>query len=111
MKTFKTYITEAESGTDTKPPTNSDKVRERQKREKDELKARQERELARAREQDFNKKEMERRTELAKKKAEQDAKKQEATDVETDDAEFVPEYLEDGTLVIVRTYKSSTPGQ
>jgi hypothetical protein len=109
MKTFKSYISEAQYGTDNKPPSNADKVKERQQREKDELKTRQERDLARAREQDFNKKEMDRRTELAKKKSEQDAKKQES--VEGDDAEYVPEYLEDGTLVLVRTYKSTTPGQ
>ena len=111
MKTFKTYIAEAETGAETKPPTNAERTKERQDREKEDLKSRQEREMSRAREQDFNKKEMERRTELAKKKAEQDAKKQESTDVEVDAAEYVPEYLEDGTLVLVRSYKSSTPGE
>ena len=112
MKTFKTYISEAETAN--KPKTSSERVRDRQKREKDELSVRHSREMEKAKEDDFRKKAAEKRQQEIQKRAEQNAKKQESTEpsVEEDsDAEFVPEYLEDGTLVLVRNCKSSTPGQ
>lgn len=104
MKSFKAYMTEAE----TKPPTTTDKARDRQSREKGDMKTRHGREMERAREQDFRQKESERRQQEAQKKAQQAAQKSESVE---DDAEFVPEYLEDGTLVLVKNHKSMTPGQ
>lgn len=112
MKTFKTYISEAEKTN--KPKTAAEKARDRQKREKEEMSVRQNREMEKAREQDFRQKEAEKRQKELQKRAEQNAKKQESTDptVELEsDVDFVPEYLEDGTLVLVKNYKSSTPGQ
>lgn len=110
MKTFKTFLNEAEKEKSNKPPTSVDKARERQDREKDELKTRQARELEKARQDDFRKKEADIRQKEAQKRAELAAKKQES--VESDDkAEYVPEYLEDGTLVLVKNYKANTPGQ
>lgn len=112
MKTFKTYISEAEKSN--KPKTASEKARDRQKREKEELSVRQNREMEKAREQDFRQKEAEKRQKELQKRAEQNAKKQESTDptVELEsEVDFVPEYLEDGTLVLVKNYKSSTPGE
>lgn len=113
MKTFKTYIIEAEKNTN-KPKTTTDKVRDRQAREKDELKVRQNREMEKAREQDFRQKEAEKRQKELQKRAEQNAKKQESTDPSVElesEVDFVPEYLEDGTLVLVKNHKSTTPGQ
>lgn len=111
MKTFKTFLNEAESKTN-KPPTAVDKARDRQTREKEEMRARQQRELQKAREDDFKKKESETRQKEAQKRAQMAAKTQESLDAEGgDDAEYVPEYLEDGTLVLVKTYKANTPGQ
>lgn len=100
-------LNEAESAN--KPPTNAEKTRDKQSREKEDLKARQDREMERAREQDFRKKEADKKQKDLKKRAEQNAKKQESVD--SDDAEYVPEYLEDGTLVLANTYKKDTPEQ
>jgi Ni/Co efflux regulator RcnB len=107
MKSFKSYISEAESST--KPPTASEKARERQDREKEEFKKRQDREMEKAREQDFRQKEAEKKQAAIQKSAEKAAKKQESLDSE--DGEYVPEYLEDGTLTLVKNYKSATPKQ
>lgn len=109
MKTFRTFLNEAENTN--KPPTSSDKARERQSREKEDLKTRHTREMEKARQDDFRKKEAEARQKEAQRKAEQSAKKQESVESEDDMAEYVPEYLEDGTLVLVKNYKSNTPGQ
>lgn len=98
----------------TKPKTSADKARDRQTREKEELSVRHNREMEKAREQDFRKKEAEKRQKEMQKRAEQNAKKQESAEShfeDESDAEFVPEYLEDGTLVLVKNYKSNTPGQ
>lgn len=115
MKTFKTYLDEAEVKAKPladRPPNQVDKTRERQDREKEELKTRQTRELEKARQDDFRKKESERRQKDAQKQAERIAKKQESLDSdENSDVEYVPEYLEDGTLVLVKNYKANTPGQ
>jgi hypothetical protein len=113
MKTFKTFLSEAEKAAkpfSDKEPTSVDRARGRQDREKDELKTRQAKELEKARQDDFRKKEAETRQKEAQKRAELAAKKQES--VESDNtAEYVPEYLEDGTLVLVKNYKANTPGQ
>lgn len=123
MKTFKTYLKEAgvqppkqpnapkKVGQPDKPPTQVDRTRERQAREKDELRANQAKELEKAREDDFRKKEAETRQKEAEREAERKAKQQESVDSDENKAEYVPEYLEDGTLVLVKTYKASTPGQ
>lgn len=117
MKTFKTFLNEATPTSKTdKPPTQVDKARDRQNREKEELRVRQARELAKAREDDFRKKESERRQKEAQKAAALSAKKnqqnEESSESENQNpAEYVPEYLEDGTLVLVKTYKANTPGQ
>lgn len=116
MKTFKTFLNEAENPNKTrsladKPPTMVDKARERQNREKEELKNRQSKELEKARQDDFRKKEAENRQKEAQRRAELAAKKQESVDPEENAAEYVPEYLEDGTLVLVKNYKANTPGQ
>lgn len=108
MKTFKAFLSEADTN---KPPTSVDKARDRQTREKEELRTRQARELEKARQDDFRKKEAETRQKEAQKKAELAAKKQESVDSDENAAEYVPEYLEDGTLVLVKTYKAATPGQ
>lgn len=108
MKTFKSYILEAEAST--KPPTASQKAKDRQNREKEEIKARHDREMEKAREQDFRQKEAEKKQDTIQKNAEKAAKKQESLESE-DDAEYVPEYLEDGTLTLVKNYKSATPKQ
>jgi DNA-nicking Smr family endonuclease len=110
MKTFKTFLSEAEKNL-SKPPTKVDTTRERQNREKEELRTRQTRELEKAKQDDFKKKEAENRQKEAQKQAERQAKQQESTDTESDDVEYVPEYLEDGTLVLVKNYKANTPGQ
>lgn len=109
MKTFKSYISEAETAN--KPPSSAEKARDRQTREKEDMKSRHDRELEKAREQDFRKKESDRKQQELQKKAEKNAKAQESVEDDSADAEYVPEYLEDGTLVLVRNYKSNTPGQ
>ena len=111
MKTFKSFLHEAETKTN-KPPNQVDKARERQDREKEELRTRQGRELEKARQDDFRKKESEKRQKDAQKQAERTAKTQESLESdESGEVEYVPEYLEDGTLVLVKNYKTTTPGQ
>lgn len=108
MKKFKQYIVEAPDGK-SDAPTAMDNTRERQKREKDALRIRQQRELDRAREQDFRKKEQQRKAEQSKKEAERRLAAQEDTQYEEYDE--VLEYLEDGTLSLVKVYKKAVPGQ
>lgn len=109
MKSFKTFISE-EPSPNIKPPSTVDKTRDKQDRENDEIKARHDREMEKAREADFRQKENERKQKQIQKDAEKNAKQQESTE-EDSDVEYVPEYLEDGTLVLVKTYKAATPGQ
>lgn len=105
MKKFKQYIVEAPDGK-SDAPSVMDKTRERQKREKDSLRIRQQRELERAREQEFRQKEQQRKAELSKKEAERKLATQEGAEYDE-----ILEYLEDGTLSLVRVYKKAVPGQ
>lgn len=114
MKKFSQFLDEAKGfdTLNTKPKTVVDKTRDRQQKEKEQLKVRQDREMAKAREQDFRDKEQKRTDKENQKRAQQaaqDAQKSEAIDME--DGELIPEYLEDGTLTLVRSYKMTTPGE
>ena len=93
---------------DIKQPTNADKTRERQEREKEQLKIKQTRELEKAREQDFKKKEQDRKIKDRQKQSEKQTKKQENIELDFGkDSENIYEYLEDGTLELVKSYKKS----
>ena len=93
---------------DIKQPTNADKTRERQEREKEQLKIKQTRELEKAREQDFKKKEQDRKVKDRQKQLEKQTKKQENIELDFGkDSENIYEYLEDGTLELVKSYKKS----
>ena len=108
MKTLKNVLME-EAPSKPKVATAVDVTRQRQDREKQQMKIRQSRELAKAREQDFRKKEMERRSQEQQKMA-----KQRTESIEIDfgpNLENVYEYLEDGTLELVNAYKKMTPGE
>jgi hypothetical protein len=105
MKDFKTFIQEATDG----PPSAEDRVRERNTRDKGALKVRQTRELERAREQDFRKKEADRKAVEIKKNAER-LKESDADVINDPDAEAVNEYVEDGTDEAVAAYRKATPG-
>ena len=112
MKKFSIFLQEAETPLNTKPKTTVDVTRDRQKKEKEELKIRQDREMSKAREQDFKKKEQERTDAENKKRAQQAAKDaQKSEEVCSEHGELIPEYLEDGTLTLVRAYKMTTPGE
>lgn len=92
----------------------ADITRQRQAREKEQLKIRQSRELSRAREQDFRAKEAERRSAEQKKMNQQRLTKSESLELEFDfglNNENIYEYLEDGTLKLVQAYKKATPGE
>lgn len=106
MKNFRSFILEAG---DYKPPSAEDRVRERIRREKEATREKQNREIDRAKEQDFRKK-------VADRKASElraDLKKLgKSEDAEVDaDLEPVNEYLEDGTDDLVNAYKKCLPGQ
>lgn len=105
MKDFKSYINEAG---EYKSPSAEDRARERIGREKEAAKIRQNREIERAKEQDFRKKTAERKAKDVKKNLERLGKNE---DVVQDDSETVNEYLEDGTDELVNSYKKALPGQ
>jgi hypothetical protein len=112
-KTSEFYMVEVEFLTkiieeDIKQPTNVDKTRDRQEREKEQLKVKQTRELEKAREQDFKKKEQDRKVKERQKQLEKQTKKQENTQLDFGkESENIFEYLEDGTLELVKSYKKS----
>ena len=92
--------------------TAVDVTRQRQNREKEQLKIRQARELARAREQDFRAKEVERRSTEQKKMNQQRLTKSESLEFDFGiNNDNVYEYLEDGTLKLVQSYKKATLGE
>lgn len=105
MRDFKSFINEAG---DYKSPDAEDRARERIRREKDAAKVRQNREIERAREQDFRKKTADRKEKDIKRKLDKLGK---AEEIELDDSEPVNEYLEDGTDELVNSYKKALPGQ
>ena len=107
MKDFKTFIQEETNGT----PSAEDRVRERNLRDKDALKIRQNRELERAREQDFRKKVADRKAADAKRAAEKLGESDDATtNADGTPVEPVNEYVEDGTDEAVAAYRKATPG-
>lgn len=105
MKDFKTFIQEDSDGS----PSAQDRVRERNRREKDALKIRQNRELERAREQDFRKKAADRKAADVKRATEK-LGESDSQIVDDPNAEPVNEYLEDGTDELVSAYRKNTPG-
>ena len=105
---MKKILKEAETN---KKPSNADIIRQRQQREKEQMKIRQSRELAKAREQDFKSKELERRS-LEQKKMNQQRAKMESNEIDFGlKNENIYEYLEDGTIELVKAYKKAVPGQ
>ena len=116
MKKFSQFLDEGKGfdTLNTKPKTVVDKTRDRQQKEKEQLKVRQDREMNKARDQDFRDKEQKRTDKENQKRALQaskNAQKSEDVDADFDDGELIPEYLEDGTLTLVRSYKLATPGE
>lgn len=105
MKKFKSFIAEAQAVSPEKKDTQSFKTSERQRREKEALIIKHEREKAAAREADFRKKEAERKLELQRKAA---AKQQNEEIIDfSENTDCVYEYLEDGTIQLVKAYEKS----
>ncbi|CAB4141227.1 hypothetical protein UFOVP410_66 [uncultured Caudovirales phage] len=109
MKTLRHLL--AEEPKQIKAPTASDITRKRQEREKQQMKIRQSREMAKAREKDFRDKEMKKRAAEQQKMAQQTTKTESTTIDFGLNNENVYEYLEDGTTKLVNTYKKMTPGE
>lgn len=108
MKSFKSFISEAEGPIDpkalaAKKASQGYKTSERQQREKEAMKIRHEREKAKAREFDFKKKETDKAVEIQRKAAQAKAKAEETLDP----TESMCEYLEDGTEELVQNYEKS----
>lgn len=112
-KEYRLYLVTVEFRTktieeDIKQPTNVDKTRERQEREKEQLKIKQTRELEKAREQDFKKKEQDKKTKERQKQLEKETQKRENIELDFGkDQSNIYEYLEDGTPELVKAYKKS----
>ena len=109
MKNLKHLI--AEEPKAIKAPTAADATRKRQEREKQQMKVRQSREMAKAREKDFRDKEMKKRAAEQKKMAQQAATTESMEIDFGTNNEKIYEYLEDGTTKLVNTYKKMTPGE
>lgn len=105
MKDFKSFINEAG---EYKSPSAEDRVRERVRREKEAAKIRQNREIERAKEQDFRKKVADRKAKEIKHNLDKLGKTEQMDQADT---ETVNEYLEDGTDELVNSYKKALPGQ
>lgn len=107
MKSFKSFIIEADSQT----VSVTDKTRVRHAREKESLISKQNKELEKARLQDFQTKERERKAKAQKKLLDKQISSRKE-DVEVSDTNTeLTEYLEDGTDELVSAYKKELPGQ
>jgi len=95
---FSTKAMQAEANSSNEPPTNVELTKDKQDREKEDLKKRQDRESEKARETDFRKKETDRRKDAQAKDAKARAKK-------------LGEVLEVGTDETTSTFKKYVPGQ